>query len=238
MKDNLLTLYKTEPHACSYIENNEAITLYIDPLAEIDQTTHTYLSEQGFRRSGPIIYKPHCMHCQECISIRIPVNAYIFSRKERRVLQKNSDLDVFAVEHIHHDDFYQLYANYIKTRHADGDMYPPNREQYDNFFSNPFGNTQFIVFKKQHEVKAIAIIDKLNNGLSAVYTFFDPHDDKRSLGTLAVLWQIQQARTLQLPFVYLGYWVKHCQKMRYKTTFTPSEIYFNKQWITLIHKEA
>jgi arginine-tRNA-protein transferase len=235
---NHLKLYKTEPHACSYIDGLEATTLFVDPNAEIDQRMHTYFSEQGYRRSGSILYKPDCTNCQACMSIRIRVNDYSFSRSEKRILKRNNDLNIFEIEDIRHDDIYQLYENYITQRHADGDMFPPNREQYENFFNNPFGNTRFVAFALKNTIKAVAIIDNFTNGLSAVYTFFDPNDEERSLGTLAVLWQIQEAKTLNLPYVYLGYWVKQCQKMNYKTRFQPSEIYINKRWVTLIHNQS
>lgn len=229
-----LKLYRTEPHACSYIDGMEATTLFVDPQAAIDQDIHTYLSERGYRRSGSILYKPDCTRCQACISLRIPVKDYHFSRSEMRILKRNADLDMFDIETIHHDEFYDLYARYISCRHADGDMFPPNREQFENFFNNPFGTTRFIVFKLATQVKAVAIVDEFSNALSAVYTFYDPDEEQRSLGSLAVLWQIQQARKKNLDYVYLGYWVKPCAKMNYKTRFAPAEIYINKRWVPLI----
>lgn len=227
-------LYRTEPHPCSYLPDMEATTLFVDPHAEINQDSLTYLSERGFRRSGPILYKPDCTHCQACISMRIPVAGYSFSRSERRILKNNADLSVFEVENISNDIFYALYEKYIRLRHQDGDMFPPNREQYDSFFSNPFRSTRYVVFKNDTGVKAVAIIDNFTSGLSAVYTFYDPDEEHRSLGTLAVLWQISKARELGLPYVYLGYWVSQCRKMSYKTRFHPSEIWFNKRWIPFI----
>ncbi len=234
IKTPQLKLYRTEPHACSYIDGLEATTLFVDPNATIDQNVHTFLSERGYRRSGGILYKPDCTNCQACISLRIPVKGYPFSRSERRILKLNSDLDIFEVENIHHDEFYNLYVRYITLRHADGDMFPPNREQYENFFNNPFDTTHFIVFKKGDLIKAVAIVDEFNNALSAVYTFYDPDDEQRSLGSMAVLWQIQNAQLRNLDYVYLGYWVKPCAKMNYKTRFQPAEIYINKRWIPLI----
>jgi len=234
---NTLKLYKTEPHACSYLEDTEATTLFVDPHANIDQDSHTFLSEHGFRRSGAIIYKPDCMNCQECISIRIATSAYTFSRRERRIINRNTDLQAFEVEHIHQDVFFNLYSQYIIKRHADGDMYPPLRDQYEQFFTNPFGNTRFIAFTLDNEIKAVSVIDHFNSGLSAVYTFFDPDDNKRGLGTYVILWQIMQAQAQQLPYVYLGYWVRNCRKMSYKTHFSPYEIFYNKRWIKISDKE-
>ena len=121
-----LKLFATAPHPCSYLDEQEASTVFIDPDADINQSHYTYLSECGFRRSGHFLYKPDCMNWQACISLRLPVNAYQFSRSEKRILNKNRDLQVFRSQHIFDDDYYQLYANYINHRHRDGDMYPPS----------------------------------------------------------------------------------------------------------------
>lgn len=228
-----LKLFATAPHPCSYLDDEEASTLFIDPEAKINQKIYTFLTERGFRRSGQFLYKPDCPQCNACISIRVPVNKYQFSRSDKRILKKNSDLKVSIVDDIFTDDYYRLYADYICTRHHDGDMYPPTQDQYRNFLYNAFNCTQYIVFSLHDEPRAIAIVDRLTNALSSVYTFFDPHDEKRSLGTFAVLWQIQKAQELDLQFIYLGYWVKECQKMRYKTRFRPCEVFINQRWMTL-----
>lgn len=228
-----LKLFATAPHPCSYLPDQEASTVFVDPSATIDREIYTYLSEKGYRRSGSFLYKPDCPNCQACISLRIPVKDYRFSRSEKRVLKRNEDLDVYTSSHIFTEKFYRLYADYICVRHSDGDMYPPSLEQYQSFLKNGFNSTEYFVFQKDEEIKAVAVVDILANGLSAIYTFYDPFDQHRSLGTLAVLWQIQQAKALELDYVYLGYWVKDCEKMRYKSRFRPAEIYFGKQWIRL-----
>lgn len=229
-----LRLFSTAPHSCSYLDDMEASTLFIDPSQDITPEDYSYLSERGFRRSGNYIYKPNCSNCHSCISIRIPVKEYKFSRSERRILNKNKDLKVFQSSHIFTEDCYKLYADYICERHSDGDMYPPTQEQYENFLNNGIGCTHYYLFTLEESIKAVAVVDLLRDGLSAIYTFYDPHDDARSLGSLAVLWQIQYAKRLGLDYVYLGYWVKDCQKMNYKTRFKPAEIYFNKRWMQLI----
>lgn len=229
-----LKQFATAPHDCSYLPNQEAGTLFVDPEADIDSSTYTYLSELGYRRSGRYLYKPDCPQCQACISLRIPVKDYVFSRNDKRLLKRNSDLTSFSVEHIFHEEFYALYANYIEQRHSNGDMYPPTQEQFISFLSNGFDTTEYRVFCQGDQLKAVAVIDHLDNGLSAVYTFYDASDDKRSLGTYAILWQIQQAQALGLDYVYLGYWVKNCQKMKYKTRFRPAEVLINRRWLTLL----
>lgn len=229
-----LKQFATAPHACSYLPDQEAGTLFIDPEAAIDASTYTYLSELGYRRSGRYLYKPDCQSCQACISIRIPVKNYVFSRNDKRLLKRNSDLVSFAVEHLNHDEFYSLYADYISLRHSDGDMYPPSLEQFTSFLNNGFDTTEYRVFCEGEKLKAVAVIDHLDHGLSAVYTFYDANDDKRSLGTYAILWQIQQAQNMGLDYLYLGYWVKNCQKMNYKTRFRPAEVLINRRWLSLL----
>lgn len=228
-----LKLFSTAPHPCSYLADQESSTLFVDPETLIDQKIYTYLTERGFRRSGQFLYKPDCINCQACISIRIPVNQYVFSRNDKRVLNRNADLSVKTVANIFTDECYHLYENYITTRHHDGDMHPPSQEQYENFLTTAFDTTQYFIFSQQDEIKVIAVVDKLTNAFSSVYTFFDPHDEKRSLGTFSILWQIKKAQELHLDYIYLGYWVKDCPKMRYKTRFRPAEIYLNQRWMRL-----
>ena len=228
-----LRLFSTAPHPCSYLDNEEASTLFIDPEARINQNIYTYLSERGFRRSGKFVYKPDCHQCQACISIRIPVKAFSFSRNHKRLLKNNADLQVKEVASIFTDEYYSLYDRYIRLRHAEGDMYPPSKEQYENFLSNAFNTTRYFVFEYQGQPKAIAVVDQLTNAFSSVYTFFDPLDEKRSLGTYAIVWQIKKAKELGLHYIYLGYWVKNCKKMSYKTRFRPAEVYINQRWLPL-----
>ena len=229
-----LRQFSTTPHRCSYLPAMEASTLFIDPEAKIDKKTYSFLSERGYRRSGNFLYKPDCLNCQACISLRIPVAEYQLSRSEKRILRKNSDLSIFPVEHIFSEQFYNLYDQYICARHYDGDMYPPSEEQYYNFLNNGFGTSEFMAFTQGSALKAVAVIDRLENGLSAIYTFYDPAEEKRSLGSFAILWQIEYARQLGLDYVYLGYWVKNCAKMNYKTRFRPAEVLVNQRWMRLI----
>ncbi len=229
-----LKLFATAPHECSYIDGNEASTVFIDPDAEVCRDTYTYLSEHGFRRSGNFIYKPDCMQCNDCISIRIPVSNYQFSRSEKRALKKNADLSVTQVPYYCSDEHYQLYADYINVRHKDGDMYPPSEEQFKSFLNNGLHNTFFFEFRLDNKLKAVAVVDELRGAYSAIYTYYDPSEPQRSLGTLAVLWQIQQAQQHKLDYLYLGYWVKKCDKMNYKTRFRPLEVFLNRRWLPLI----
>ena len=125
---------------------------------------------------------------------------------------------------------YDLYYRYIEQRHADGDMYPPDREQYQSFLNNAWGCTRYYRFFAGERLLGIAVVDVLIDGLSAIYTFFEPGEERRSLGSYAILWQIEQAREMGLDYLYLGYWIRDCDKMSYKAAYQPLELYIDSQW--------
>ncbi|MDX1695829.1 MAG: arginyltransferase [Ketobacteraceae bacterium] len=223
--------FVTPLHKCSYLPRQDAITLFADPKANLDRDLYSDLSELGFRRSGNYLYRPHCKQCSACIPVRIPSHEFQPSRKQRRVLRRNSDLTVRQMPAAYHDEHYELYAQYITHKHADGDMYPPTPEQYESFLLSEWGNTVFYEFRHQGRLLAVAVSDLMVNGISAVYTYYDVNETKRSLGVLGVLHQIEEAKRLNLPAVYLGYWIKECQKMNYKTEYRPLEMFVNNHWV-------
>ena len=225
-----LKVYTTYPHSCSYLEDQEATTLFIDPRQEVDQTLYSNLSLLGFRRSGSHIYRPHCSQCNACVPARIPVRDFQPSRSQRRTLQRNKGLTMERTADIRDEACYDLYRRYIEQRHADGDMYPPDREQYESFLNNAWDCTRYYRFYDQNTLLAVAVVDVMLDGLSAIYTFFEPEDERRSLGTYAILWQIEQAREMGLDYLYLGYWIRNCQKMAYKSAFRPLELFLNSRW--------
>jgi len=229
-----LKLYATRPHTCSYLPEEDATTVFIDPMAEVDGALYSELSRFGFRRSGSNIYRPHCEGCQACVPIRIVADAFKANRSQRRCMKHNSDLQFRVVESIDTDEHYALYERYISARHSDGDMYPPSRNQYRDFLTSEWDVTRYIEMRDpEQQLIALAVTDVLDHGLSAVYTFFEPEEDKRSLGMFGVLYQIQLARELKLPFVYLGYWIRKCQKMNYKTNYQPYQLMINQNWVTV-----
>lgn len=223
-------VFATYPHPCSYLAGEQATTLFVDPSTPIDARIYSQLSSIGFRRSGPHLYRPHCAACNACVPARVPVDQFAPNRSQRRILARNADLEAGVVETIQTDEHFGLYSRYIETRHRDGDMYPPDREQYQSFLTREWGSTMFVEFRSRGRLLAVAVIDRLDNGLSAIYTFFEPDEEARSLGSLAILWQIEFARSLGLPAVYLGYWIRNCRKMNYKTRFRPIELLANGQW--------
>ena len=229
-----LKVYTTYPHSCSYLEDQEATTLFIDPRQQMDKNLYSNLSLLGFRRSGNHVYRPHCTHCEACIPARIPVAAFEPKRSQRRTLARNADLRVERSEDIRDDQAFELYQRYIQLRHADGDMYPPDREQYESFLNNAWNCTRYYRFYQQDTLLGIAVVDELVDGLSAIYTFFEPEEQKRSLGNYAILWQIEKAREMGLHYLYLGYWIRDCQKMAYKSEYRPLELYVNSRWTSLV----
>lgn len=223
-------LFLTEPHNCSYLHDQQATTAFVDPQSEIDVALYTRLSEIGFRRSGPYLYTPHCVACQSCVPARIPVSEFKPDRSQKRCWDRNREVRVEQLESINFYEHYALYERYISERHSQGDMYPPSERQFREFLGTPWECTRFLEFRMQDKLAGCAVIDVLENGISAIYTYFDPSYAQRSLGNLGILFQIYLARRLGLQFVYLGYWISDCRKMSYKTRFRPVELYRENRW--------
>ena len=229
-----IKLFTTQSHPCSYLPGEEARTLFIDPEFPVSTDFHTHLSEIGFRRSGAHMYRPHCSHCQHCVPCRIVVDRFRANKRFRRILRRNDDLVVDIMDDIDNDECYALYETYINTRHKDGDMYPATREQYKSFLVQRCESTRFYrVRDGEDKLQAVMITDMLTNGLSSVYTFYAVAEPNRSLGNFGILWQINEACRLNLPYVYLGYWIRDCDKMNYKLQFRPVELLLNQRWIKL-----
>lgn len=188
--------------------------------------------QNGFRRSGEHIYRPNCESCSACISVRVRVDDFRFSqRRFSRILKKNADLLITHHNDSNLPDLYALYENYIAVRHRDGDMYPSTPQQYTSFLKNNLGDCEYLVFSLNDSPVAVAVTDYLNDGMAAVYTFFDCTLKNRSLGTMAILYQIQHCQSLDLPYLYLGYWIEESRKMNYKQDFQPLEYYLGDNWI-------
>ena len=226
-----LQFFQTQPHDCSYLPEYSATTAFLNPNQQIDLNVFSQLADYGFRRSGTHIYKPLCQNCQACVPVRIPVHQFKPNKSQKRTWKRNQDLLIRTVSTIDTDEHYFLYNAYIEARHADGDMYPPSRDQFTTFLSDNSFNTQFIEFRVDDKLIGVSVYDNMVNGLSAVYTYFDADENKRSIGTLAILFLIQLAKSHNLPSVYLGYWIKESPKMRYKSNFRPLELLHDGQWL-------
>ncbi len=227
---SILKFFVTPAHDCSYLEGKEARTLFIDPNINITEAQYSELSDLGFRRSGNFIYRPHCEGCSQCIPVRIPVVRFSMSKRQRRIWRKNQAMHVELLAPEFSEEHYRLYERYISQRHRDGDMYPPSEQQYTSFLMNEWGKTFFIEFRQHHQLVAVAVTDRLSNGLSAIYTFFDPDMPQQSLGVFSVLTQIECAKSMELPYLFLGYWIKQCQKMAYKNEYQPLEVFIDNHW--------
>ena len=226
-----LRFYVTPLHDCSYLPDQKAKTLFVDPQMRISTDSYSQLSELGFRRSGGHIYRPHCENCNACQSIRIPVNQFKPSKSQKRILNKNRDLSITRTYPAMNHEYFHLYKVYIDQRHADGDMYPPTQEQFYQFLVEGSLDSWFYELRDaSNKLVAVAVTDHLNQDMSALYTFYDPEEEHRSLGTFAILWQISEASRRGMNYLYLGYWIKTCRKMNYKTAFTPLEMLINGHW--------
>jgi arginine-tRNA-protein transferase len=228
-----IRLYATHEHPCSYLKGRSATTIFVDPMLTMNGRIYSELSDFGFRRSGAHVYRPNCRNCQACIPVRIPVALFQPNRAQKRCMKRNEDVITTLTDDINTDEHYALYESYINSRHADGDMYPPSRDQYEDFLSAEWGVTRYIEFRASGRLLGVAVSDRLDQGLSAIYTFFKPDEPSRSLGVLAVLRQVELAQALKLPYVYLGYWIRECDKMRYKNQYRPLDMFINNSWVII-----
>ncbi len=224
-------LFRTTPHPCSYKSDQAASTIFVDPDLVISKTLNTKLSDLGYRRSGAHLYRPDCETCSACISCRIPVLEFQFRRRHRKTWNSNSDLTVEICNELAGEEEFALYQRYIDSRHDDGDMYPASAEQFEAFIKTKTVDTRFLKFYQEGLLVAVSVTDVLEHGLSAVYTFFEPSMGKRSLGSFAILWQIELAKEMELDYLFLGYWVKGCQKMEYKSSYRPLQLLVDGQWV-------
>lgn len=217
-------------HPCSYLRDRQARSVFVDPHLALDAAGYGALLDLGFRRSGAYIYRPACAACHECRPVRIPVARFRPDRAQLRCLRRNRDLRIstetaLSVEH------YALYRRYLRARHPGGGMDPDDREAFESFLSNPWGRTEILTLRDSSgQLLAGAVMDAVPQGLSAVYTYFDPEQEDRSPGIYSILCQIEEAVRRQQPYLYLGYWVAGSEKMDYKRRFRPIEVFTGGHW--------
>ncbi len=225
-----LTLYATPLQPCSYLPNRQSRSLFVDPRGEYDNRLYSQLIQQGFRRSGEHIYRPGCHACDACVPLRIPVQEFVPRRIQRRIQRRNRDLQVTRCPARYDEAHFRLYRRYLHHRHRGGEMDNPSPQDYLGFLTSRWSDTHFHEFRADGDLVAVTVADRVDTGLSAVYTFFDPVHATRSPGVYAILWLIGETERLGLPWLYLGYWIAECPKMAYKTQYRPFEIYRNGGW--------
>lgn len=225
-----LFFFSTEAQRCSYLPDRKAVMLFADPNKAIDNATYGRLIDHGFRRSGDNVYRPHCSGCNACVPVRIPVERFLPSRSQKRAWRRNADLQVQRQGTQHFNDEHRaLYHRYQVSRHESGTSKPEATDQLGYLRSRSM-NTSLLECRLEGRLAVVCVIDTLPQGLSAVYTYYDPDLPQRGLGTYGVMLLVEECRRLGLPWLYLGYWIRECNKMNYKQRFRPLEGYVNGQW--------
>ncbi|NGM87251.1 arginyltransferase [Parapusillimonas sp. SGNA-6] len=225
-----LQFYSTAVYPCSYLPGLEARSQVAAPTHLIDAKTYSRLVEQGFRRSGLFTYRPHCDTCHACLPIRVDVEHFKPNRTQRKVWHRHGGLQARFMP-LHWDpDHFELYQRYQQGRHPGAGMDEDSRTQYTQFLLTSRVDSRLVEFRDTAgTLRMVSMVDFLETGLSAVYTFFDP-DAAGSLGTYGVLWQLDQCRQLELPWLYLGYWIAASRKMAYKSQYKPYQTLRNGVW--------
>ena len=217
---------------CSYLpDQQERLLIAVDERLQ-DTEHYGWLMSQGFRRSGDQIYRPHCINCQACQSLRVVANEFIPTKSQKRLIKKNHTLTINIQTEIQ-DSYYPLYEKYINEVHQDGAMFPANHSQYQSFLSGKLTKQLFLEIWHDKTLINVAVTDELTDALSAVYTFYHPDYRKTGIGSFSIIQQIQLAAKLKKKFLYLGYQIDDCQKMNYKNRYYPHQILKENSWITV-----
>jgi leucyl-tRNA---protein transferase len=235
-----LHFYLTAPYPCSYLRDQQARSQVATPAMLISTPVYSELVQRGFRRSGTYTYRPHCDHCHACVPLRVMAQQFAANRSQKRAWKRHAHLEATLHPLQDSSEYYELYQRYQRARHKDGGMDNDDRESYQNFLLQSHVDSLLVEFRepcdravdRQGELRMVSVIDLLSDGLSSVYTFYDPDLPHARLGVYNVLWQIELCRKLGLEFVYLGYWIKESRKMAYKTQYQPAQGLLDGIWRT------
>lgn len=225
-----IPLYLSQRHACNYLEEQTASDCFVHPNTPINQEIYSQLLAHGFRRSGNYVYRPQCPECVACTPIRIDSQQFTPNRSQKRTWNKNKDTRTIIKPARYEQKHYELYLRYQNNRHPDSSMANSSPDEYMSFLTSRWCDSHFVEFIHGSELTAVAVVDHVDQALSAVYTFFDPQYNHLSPGRHAILWQINYAKQLGIPWLYLGYWIAECQKMSYKNQYRPAQGLIKDQW--------
>lgn len=227
----------TPEHECSYLDDKEAITLFVDPNYPLVMSQYSSLAKLGFRRSGKNVYRPHCSSCGLCIPVRVPVAEFKPNRSQRRNKKSNKAIKYSVKDAVFSAEHYVLYRKYMQGRHAGGGMDNDEAENYESLISASWSESKLLEFHLDNQLVMVAVIDVFIDGISAVYTFFDPDFSHQGLGVFGILSEIDYALSCQLEWLYLGYWNPKTNKMSYKSNYQPMEFFDGQNWQWLVQQD-
>ena len=233
IRQNKPDLYLSMPHACSYLDGRSSTILFVDPQRLLDAGEYGQFVRQGFRRSGDLVYRPHCNGCNACVAVRVPVRHFRPSRGQRRTWARNQDIEVVEKPARFEAEHFELYRRYQAGRHPESGMNDADPQKYLGFLASRQVATRFFEFRQGDRLVGVAVADLLPDGLSAVYTFYDPELSQRALGVFAILWEIAETARRGLDYLYLGYWIAESGKMSYKIHYQPLEALRHGHWLRL-----
>ena len=225
-----LNYFTSDLHSCGYLPRQDAVTKFVHPPSALDNDLYNDLAAKGFRRTGELVYTPACVHCAQCVPVRLNVSEFEPSKRHVRTKKRNTDIHVTEEPGIFSNEHFELYQSYVEARHPGSTMAKLTRKQYMHFLTASWSDTIFIEFRCAKRLLAVAVSDRLKTGMSSVYTFYCPAASQRSLGNFAVLEQIDLVKKLNLQWLYLGYWIRDCKKMSYKNNFFPLQYFKHGRW--------